>query len=65
MNCHLKIKSVFKHYINEISPMIIELLEDELNESNKKKEEADLDKKMDFTSRYTWCFSWTSQRARK
>lgn len=31
MNRYHKIKRVFKHYINEMSPMILELLEDELN----------------------------------
>jgi len=35
MNRYRKIKRVFKYYVNQISTMIIELLEDELDKENK------------------------------
>jgi len=37
MNRHRKIKRFFKDYVNQISPMMIELLEDELHKSTEKR----------------------------
>ncbi|KAL4136253.1 hypothetical protein QTP88_007804 [Uroleucon formosanum] len=49
MNRHRKIKQFFKDYVNQISPMMIELLEDELYKSTEKRKRI-------------WTRKWTLRR---
>ena len=53
MNRHRKIKRFFRDYVNQIYPMMIELLEDELQKSTEKSGEVTRSNKYNACKRFT------------